>query len=115
LGKPGVPLEELKAKAFNKVDTIPDATIVPWFLDNCWRSSFPDVTNNGSTDPQTPWGPGTNSTGFEQMQMDRHPSANINVSFADGHAEPVGVDDLDQLRWHIDWPTDGSVVVDTNW
>jgi prepilin-type N-terminal cleavage/methylation domain-containing protein/prepilin-type processing-associated H-X9-DG protein len=108
-------LAQLKAWSYSNPDSMKDATQVPWFGDCTWRNSWPSATaDTGSTNPNNPWSYPPPTT-IAQWQMDRHPSANINMGFADGHAEPVHVDDLDQLLWHSNWPTDGSVVIDTNW
>lgn len=107
-------LQDLKDWAYNNADTMPDPTRVPWFGDCTWRNSWPGENNTGSTDGQNPWAASVASS-MIQWQMDRHPQAKINMGFADGHAEPVHVDDLDQLLWHKNWPTDGSVEIDTDW
>jgi prepilin-type processing-associated H-X9-DG protein len=110
----GHSLQELRDWGHSRPDQTSNPTRVPWFGDCTWRNVWPEVDNSGSTDGQNPWGASTDSS-LIMWQMDRHPSASINMGFADGHAEPVNVDDLDQLLWHKNWPTDGSVVIDTNW
>ncbi|MEM6504589.1 MAG: prepilin-type N-terminal cleavage/methylation domain-containing protein [Planctomycetota bacterium] len=102
-------------KLFNYADEIRAPTLTPMFGDCAWRSSAPETTNTSASDGDRPWIPGAIRTTIAQWQMDRHPSRSINMSFADGHAEAVNVDDLDQLLWHKQWPTDGSVDLDVTW
>ena len=112
---PGFTIQQLDDWSYIRPDVMmADPTNVPWFGDCTWRNSWPDVGNSGATNGQNPWAVST-PTSLLQWQMDRHAGPNINMGFADGHAEPVNVDDLDQLLWHRNWPTDGSVVIDTNW
>ena len=107
-------LQELRDWGHSRPDQMADPTQVPWFGDSTWRNSWPGVNDSGSTNGQNPWAASTASS-IIQLQMDRHPSAMVNMGFADGHSEPVNVDDLDQLYWHSQWPTDGSVNLDTDW
>ncbi|MEM6257045.1 MAG: prepilin-type N-terminal cleavage/methylation domain-containing protein [Planctomycetota bacterium] len=106
--------EQLRDWSYSRHDQIRDATKVPWFGDSTWVDSWPGVNDSGSTDGQNPWAAST-ATGLLQWQMDRHPSATVNMGFADGHAEAINVDNLDQLLWHQNWPTDGTVEIDTSW
>ncbi|MFK7788341.1 MAG: hypothetical protein AB8C95_02465, partial [Phycisphaeraceae bacterium] len=72
-----------------------------------WRDGFNQETDTPATDPDNPWAlsPGT---GISQWQMRRHPGDTNNISFADGHAESVRVNDLDTLLWHKEWDTQNT-------
>jgi prepilin-type N-terminal cleavage/methylation domain-containing protein/prepilin-type processing-associated H-X9-DG protein len=108
------PLSDLQDWSYSKPDSTPDATKVPWFGDAAWRNSWPRTGDTGATSGQIPW-PASPTTSIAQWQLDRHPNESINMGFADGHAEPVRADDLDQLLWHQNWPTDGSVDLGPDW
>lgn len=107
---------EFQERASDYADEMRDPTEKPVFGDCVWRSSLPEISDTGASDAQRPWVPGVSPrTTIAQWQMDRHPSRSINLSFGDGHAESVNVDDLDQLLWHNIWPKDGSVDLDVTW
>lgn len=99
---------------YKNADDPIDATKTPWFGDCAWRNSWPELGQAAATNGQKPWQL-TPASSITQWQLDRHPSSTINMGFADGHSESINVNDLDQLLWHKEWPTDGSVVMDTNW
>lgn len=79
-----------------------------------WYGSWPLETDPPSTNPNTPFIPETTpATGIFQYQMRRHPGNVINISFADGHASGVTVNNLDDLDWHRDWQK--VVNIDVHW
>ena len=110
----GVSRDDLLRIGYQRGDDMPDATSVPVFGDSVWRESAPKITDTPASDAQTPWNANVN-TSIAQRQMQRHGGDVANMSFADGHAEAVNVNDLDQLTWRQDWPQDGSIDLDVTW
>lgn len=99
---------------YTNADDAKDPANTPWFGDAAWRNSWPETTDAPATDGQTPW-QASPASSIAQWQVDRHPNGTVNMVLADGHSESISADDLDQLLWHNQWPTDGSVVLDPSW
>ena len=110
----GITPEEMFRVGYQRGDDMRDPTSVPFFGDSVWRESAPKITDTPASDALTPWNASVN-TSIAQWQMQRHNGNTINMSFADGHAESLNVNDLDQLTWRQDWPQDGSVNLDVSW
>ena len=104
--------------------TSPDTT--PIFADAMWVDGWPKSTQNFIDDIPANYdltkevrdsGSGSPARNhIRRFVMDRH-FGSINVSFADGHAEPVELKELWSLTWHKNWEiqhdmtrTDGSPI-----
>lgn len=111
---PPLSISTLKANAYNRFHDMTQPMNVPWFGDCAWRERFPLVTDIGATSGQGGWG-GGGSGQMKMWQMNRHAPKRTNISFADGRAESLHLNDLDQLLWHKNWPKNGSVQIHPQW
>ena len=86
-------------------DSMPGRADVPVFIDSVWVDTFPHHTQVVPYDLQYP----ADDVGFGRICIDRHKLA-VNLSFADGHAGLVKLEDLWYLRWNKAFePTDVKV------
>ncbi|MHC4912502.1 MAG: type II secretion system protein [Planctomycetota bacterium] len=76
-------------------DSMPGRADVPVFNDSVWVDAFPHHTQVVPFNLQDP----LDDFGFGRVCIDRHKLA-INLSFADGHAAHVKLEDLWLLRWN---------------
>jgi len=76
-------------------DSMPGRADVPVFSDSVWVDAFPRHTEVVPFNLQDP----IDDYGFGRVCIDRHNLA-INLSFADGHAAHVKLEDLWSLRWN---------------
>jgi prepilin-type N-terminal cleavage/methylation domain-containing protein/prepilin-type processing-associated H-X9-DG protein len=89
----------------------------PVMADSVWVDSWPEMTDRPST---SLWGGTYAETAMGRFTIARHGSANlpargsrfpatsplpgaINIAMADGHAEPVRLENLWTLSWHREW------------
>jgi len=85
---------ELKRISFR--DGIPGRADIPVFCDSIWVDSLPQDWQEVPVDL---YGGGEDDVGFSRVCIDRHKMA-INLSFADGHAGRVQLEDLWKLKWN---------------
>jgi prepilin-type N-terminal cleavage/methylation domain-containing protein/prepilin-type processing-associated H-X9-DG protein len=104
---------------FQKVSNIPQTALTPYFSDSIWVDGWPLETDTPATDLYS--GSDVNN-GMSRLTISRHnykapgaapravpagkplPGA-LNFAFVDGHAEPVKLEKLWTLYWHVDWKT----------
>ena len=104
---PPLTLDQMQELNFHNQGDLTRTTEIPFFGDSAWRAGFNQETDQVAIEPYNNWGLRTFS-GISQWQMRRHPNDVNNISFADGHAESVQVNDLDTLLWHKDWDTENT-------
>lgn len=115
----GITTTAAKELCFPKADSMRTPSQTPIYGDCVWRNSWPRDNSSGMTPDQgainaiKPWTPSTSPTGLMQWQMRRHPGDNINITFNDGHASRVHVDELDDLTWHMKWNT--AIEINNRW
>lgn len=85
--------EEDEGRSFR--DSMPGRADIPVFTDSVWVDAFPAHTQVVPFNLQDP----IDDYGFGRICIDRHKLA-INVSFADGHADRIRLEDLWSLRWN---------------
>ncbi len=120
LGYIGLNVTAAKELCFPKADSMKNPSQTPIYGDCVWRNSWPHdntaglTADTGATNALIPWTTSNSSpSGLMQWQMRRHPGDNINLTFNDGHASSVHVDDLDDLSWHKKWNTD--IEINNKW
>jgi len=103
---------------FLKNTAILSASKTPFFCDSVWVDGCPDPTDAHNTDLYDGSG---NNVGMGRFEICRHwgksasqapqrispiavPPGNNNVCFADGHVQPVKLNDLWTLCWSKTWP-----------
>ncbi len=102
-------------KAFKSASTVAKPTEAPVFMDGIWTDAWPQATDRavGNLTGTTTSGLG----GMSRIQIARHgnrPSpvptaynvsqplpASINMTFLDGHAEPIKLENLWKQFWHV--------------
>lgn len=104
---PPLTVDEMRELNFNSQGDLTKTTEIPYFGDSAWRAGFNQETDAVAIEPYNNWALRT-FTGINQWQMRRHPNDVNNVTFSDGHAESVQVNDLDTLLWHKDWDTENT-------
>ena len=104
---PGLTVDESQQLSFNSQGDLTKTTEIPFFGDSAWRAGFNQETDQVAIEPYNNWGLRT-FTGISQWQMRRHPNDVNNISFSDGHAASIQVNDLDTLLWHKDWDTENT-------
>ena len=111
----GMPMAYILERAYNTTDMTRESPQVPMFGDCVWRGSFPRPINTASQGPVVVHGTNV-GTGLDQYQFDRHPGRNNNLVFADGHAQGVEVNELDELEWYRGWNEErGGKEIDVAW
>jgi prepilin-type N-terminal cleavage/methylation domain-containing protein/prepilin-type processing-associated H-X9-DG protein len=112
-------INKRQVKACSFRDTLPGRADIPVFADSVWMGGIPmDVDQsklyNSGWPPQNP-PPYTNDPGYtgdalyedagmRRFCIDRH-SMGINVSFVDGHAQKVRLENLWSLKWNRTFQT----------
>jgi len=100
---------------FGKESAITSPTKTPYFSDSTWVDGAPLETDHPARNLYT----GGDVSGMDRLTIARHgvisaprnvPAGstlmgNNNISFADGHAEPVKLENLWTLNWHAGWVT----------
>jgi len=89
----GIVTEEQKGISFR--DSFPGRADIPVFTDSVWVDTLPSDKQVVPFDLQDP----IDDYGFGRICIDRHKLA-INLSFADGHAGRVILEDLWKLKWN---------------
>jgi len=101
---------------FVKESAIRNSSKTPMFADCNWVDAWPHETDTPSRDLYT----GANRPEMGRLTIARHGGVNaasaprnvpagsklpgrINIGYADGHAEPVRLEDLWQQEWHATW------------
>jgi prepilin-type N-terminal cleavage/methylation domain-containing protein/prepilin-type processing-associated H-X9-DG protein len=107
------------AEFYKKSSDIQQPSLTPYFTDSIWVDGWTVETDAPSTDL---YAGSDDNIGMDRRTIARHnykaPAAAprsvprgqplvgaINVSFADGHAAPVHLEQLWTLYWHIGWKT----------
>ena len=93
-----------KKKHFTNMDEIIHSSQTPVIADCMWTGAWPD---NNTEPPQAKEqmqvdGVSGWDSGVRRFAMLRHNQRNINMVFADGHAEPLRPSELWELYWHRD-------------
>lgn len=94
---------------YDKASKVVDTTEAPILLDGNFPDTWPDDTDVPPASLQT----GAVATLTDMMGrvcIDRHDS-NVNVTFFDGHSEPIRLNLLWDLKWHADFEQRDDVVV----
>jgi prepilin-type N-terminal cleavage/methylation domain-containing protein len=104
---------------FAKDSNITMPTMTPVFMDGIWPDSWP----KGNEPPSTDLSNGTDLSSFGRISVPRHPllkNATVtpnqplpgaeNMSYADGHAGKLPLEQIKNLMWHV-----GSVPVGDPW
>jgi prepilin-type N-terminal cleavage/methylation domain-containing protein/prepilin-type processing-associated H-X9-DG protein len=103
------------SKAFENISKIKVSAEIPSFADACWVDAWPEDTdipsneldlNDGGALAAYLYGGGS----MNRFLSNRH-QMKTNVSFADGHAEPVELQALWVLRWNNAFKTSYDVVI----
>ncbi|MEM6504883.1 MAG: prepilin-type N-terminal cleavage/methylation domain-containing protein [Planctomycetota bacterium] len=79
----------------------------PLYADSIWPDAWPT-----DADIAPPDGSGRQLGGSEQMwrlAFDRHPGLSTNLSYVDGHAASISVQELWQQRWNTRFDTDTEI------
>ena len=112
-----VELAEPVSMYYQKVTNVPQPTQTPYFSDSIWVDGWPLETDAPARDL---YSAADDNYGMNRITIARHqtlspkraprkvlPGAplvgSINVSFVDGHASPVKLDNLWTLSWHNGW------------
>jgi prepilin-type N-terminal cleavage/methylation domain-containing protein/prepilin-type processing-associated H-X9-DG protein len=108
-----------QAEFFKKAADVVQPALTPYFSDSIWVDGWPLETDEPSTDL---YAGADNNIGMDRRTIARHaykaPGAAprnvpqgqplvgaVNVSFVDGHAEAIHLEQLWTLYWHLDWKT----------
>ena len=108
-----------EAEFYTKLSDVSYPAITPYFTDSIWVDGWTVESDTPSTDL---YAGSDNNIGMDRRTISRHnyksPSAAprsvpagqllpgaINVSFVDGHAAAVPLEQLWTLYWHINWKT----------
>ena len=103
------------AVVYKKEDSFQKVSLTPVFCDSIWVDSWPQETDTPSRDLYAGQYSGA-SIGrhtiarhggcvrvARQVPVGQKMQGAINISFADGHAEPIRLEDLWNYYWHLDW------------
>ena len=101
-------VEDLRYQGF---DQLTASSETPIFGDGMWRSVFPQDTDPAPASIAKPVNVGDN--GVRSFASSRH-NSNCNVSFADGSAGAVPIQNLWQLRWNKLWQPTETVAMPSN-
>jgi len=104
-----IPASE-KAKFFQRDSAVPFPATSPFFMDALWPDTWPGIGDLPPTDLYL----GTSGTSLGRLALARHPlmrvarvrsgeklPSGMNMSFADGHAAKVRLQDIKKVTWHI--------------
>lgn len=106
--------------AFKSESQIDKASLTPVLGDSVWVDAWPKATDRPSFNAYYGW----NDGGIGRYLISRHAASQpskstrplerplpggVNIVFSDGHADLVGLPNLYQLNWHLDYapPTTG--------
>ena len=104
------------AKLFKHLSAVSEPEVTPVFIDAMWVDSWPmneyGLPPDDWTDQWEPsyLPPDYPETAIQRFLMNRH-DLRDNVSFVDGHVEPVHFTDLWTLYWHLGSEPNYDVVV----
>jgi prepilin-type processing-associated H-X9-DG protein len=101
-----------RAKFFQKDSAIPSPATTPFFMDALWPDTWPGRGDMPPTDLYA----GTSGTSLGRICLARHPlkrsarvksgeklPSAINMSYADGHAGKLRLQDIKKVTWHVDY------------
>jgi prepilin-type processing-associated H-X9-DG protein len=75
---------------------------MPVFVDASWHDFWPRETDTPPGSFESPGPTSTSDGSLARAVMDRHSMA-VNVSFYDGHVEPVKLVNLWGVKWSANW------------
>jgi prepilin-type N-terminal cleavage/methylation domain-containing protein/prepilin-type processing-associated H-X9-DG protein len=87
---------------WGSVDRVTDQTEVPLFLDANWIDIWPHHNDQPAADKTQGWRPPVPQHNTDQLgraYLDRHRGEAVNLSFVDGHAESVNINELWSFQW----------------
>jgi prepilin-type N-terminal cleavage/methylation domain-containing protein len=104
--------------SFTKQTSVEKTTQTPVFMDSVWLNFDPIESDQPARNLYT--GDGGSKEGMQRVTVARHGTSgpksapqnmlpgqklpgSIVMSFVDGHAEPVKIETLWNLYWHVDW------------
>jgi len=98
---------------YKTYDSPKSTSEVPAVSDARWVGGWPfahdqlpwDVCGTAMFIPHTP------GYFMQRFAIKRHPNATVNVTFMDGHAEPIRMPDLWQYDWHNEWVDPAEKVI----
>jgi prepilin-type N-terminal cleavage/methylation domain-containing protein/prepilin-type processing-associated H-X9-DG protein len=101
-----------KAKFFQKDSAIPSPATTPFFMDALWPDTWPGKSDLPPNDLYA----GTSGTSLGRICLARHPlkrgarvksgeklPSGINMSYADGHAGRLSLQNIKSVTWHLDY------------
>jgi prepilin-type N-terminal cleavage/methylation domain-containing protein/prepilin-type processing-associated H-X9-DG protein len=104
-------------KYFPNDTSIPQPTLTPVFMDALWPDTWPEVTDTPPTDLFN----GDDSTALGRICLTRHPLMRnvrviqgqqlpgaVNLSYADGHAGKLRLQDIKTVIWHVGYVPVGN-------
>lgn len=107
----GGPVAVDEAKRHGSIDKVTNASEVPMFGDGMWRSVWPEDTEPA---PLTVFAPHVlGGNGVRSLASSRHKSK-CNLSYADGSAGPMPIENLWSIYWHRQWQPTETVAMPTN-
>lgn len=89
-----------EANIYGNLDRVIDASKTPLFGDGMWRSSWAFMSDPAPASVDKPMLPG--SGGLRLWTSSRH-KRKCNLSYADGSAGPLPIEDLKRVMWHRQW------------
>lgn len=106
----GIPATE-ESYRFGSIDKVLVNSEAPMFGDAMWRSQFPRETDPAPTSLEKPHT--LTLQGMATFASSRHQSK-CSIAFADGHAEPVPIENLWSHSWHREWAPIETVAMPSN-
>jgi len=106
------------AKAFKNDTAVQKPAETPLFCDGIWPDAWPKASDTPTRDMSDPVTFFNNNAGMVRITYARHGSVSgkpgamlrgaklpgaINMVFADGHAQPVALENLWSLYWHLNY------------
>jgi len=107
-----------EGKAFMKDTAVPKTAETPMFCDGIWPDAWPEETDRPARNMSDPVDSFNQNAGMARITYARHGSVSgkpgaillgaklpgaINMVFVDGHAQPVALENLWSLYWHLNY------------
>lgn len=101
--------DAVKGNFYENYDAPKDTSDVPAVSDARWVGGWPESNDQAILNPR--FIPHNRGYMMQRFAINRHTIGTVNVTFMDGHAEPVGLEELWKRAWHKDW-VDKDVTID---